>query len=81
MSKSYGNTIQLSDSPEIISKKVMQMITDPQRIRKTDPGHPEVCTVFAFHKVFNANSVKEIEENCRAGKIGCVQCKRCLQKK
>ena len=81
MSKSYGNTIQLSDSPEVITQKIRQMITDPQRIRKTDPGHPEVCTVFAFQKVFNANNVKECEENCRAGKIGCVQCKKMLAEK
>lgn len=78
MSKSYGNTIALSDSPEDVRKKVMSMITDPARIRKDDPGHPEVCAVFAFHKVFNEDEVPEIEENCRKGCIGCVQCKRNL---
>jgi tryptophanyl-tRNA synthetase len=78
MSKSYNNTIALSDSPEIIREKVKTMVTDPQRIRKTDPGHPEVCSVFAFHKVFSEASVKEVEENCRAGTIGCVQCKKHL---
>jgi tryptophanyl-tRNA synthetase len=81
MSKSYGNTIQLSDSPEVISEKVRQMITDPQRIKKTDPGNPQVCTVFAFHKVFNTENYKECEENCKAGKIGCVQCKKILAEK
>jgi tryptophanyl-tRNA synthetase len=81
MSKSYGNAIALSESPEDIRKKVMTMITDPARIRKDDPGHPEVCAVFAFHKVFNEEEVPEIEEQCRGGKIGCVQCKRNLANK
>jgi len=78
MSKSYGNTIALSDSPDTIRKKVSTMITDPARIRKDDPGHPEVCSVYAFHKVFNENEVEEVEQMCRGGKIGCVQCKRKL---
>jgi len=81
MSKSYNNTIALSDSPEDIKKKVMTMITDPQRIKKDDPGHPDVCAVYAFHKVFNEDEVPEIEENCKGGKIGCVQCKRNLAEK
>ncbi len=81
MSKSYGNTIALSDSPEEVRKKVSTMITDPARIRKDDPGHPEVCAVYAFHKVFNEEQVPEIEEHCRGGKIGCVQCKRNLADK
>ena len=81
MSKSYGNTIALSDSPEMILQKVKQMITDPARIKKTDPGHPEVCSVYAFHKIFNPEGVAEVEENCRAGKIGCVQCKKMLANK
>ncbi|RCX16357.1 tryptophanyl-tRNA synthetase [Anaerobacterium chartisolvens] len=81
MSKSYGNTIALSDSPEEIRKKAGTMITDPARIRKDDPGHPEVCSVYAFHKVFNDSQVAEVEEQCRGGKIGCVQCKRNLADK
>lgn len=81
MSKSYGNTIALSDSPDDIRKKALQMITDPARIKKDDPGHPEVCAVFSFHKVFNEGEALEIEENCRAGKIGCVQCKKNLASK
>lgn len=81
MSKSYGNTIALCDSPDEIRNKVKQMITDPARIRKDDPGHPEVCAVFAFHKVFNEEEVPEVENNCRGGKIGCVQCKRNLAEK
>jgi len=81
MSKSYGNTIALSDSPDVLRKKVMTMVTDPARIKKDDPGHPEVCTVFSFHKVFNEDELPEIEESCRAGKIGCVQCKKNLANK
>lgn len=81
MSKSYGNTIALSDSPDEVKKKVSTMITDPARIRKDDPGHPEVCGAFAFHKVFNEGEIPEIEQQCRGGKIGCVQCKRNLAEK
>lgn len=81
MSKSYNNTIALSDDPETVRKKVMAMITDPARIKKDDPGHPDICAVFAFHKVFNENGVKETEELCKAGGIGCVQCKKNLAAK
>lgn len=81
MSKSYGNTIYMSASPEEIMEKVKLMITDPQRIRKNDPGDPDVCTVYAFHKIFNAGETEEIEEVCRKGAIGCVQCKKILAEK
>jgi tryptophanyl-tRNA synthetase len=81
MSKSYNNTIALSDAPETVKKKVMTMVTDPARIKKDDPGHPEVCTAFAFHKVFNEESVNETEALCRGGCIGCVQCKKDLVSK
>jgi tryptophanyl-tRNA synthetase len=81
MSKSYGNTIALSDPPDVVRKKVMSMLTDPARIRKDDPGHPDVCAVFSFHKVFNEEEVAEVESNCKAGKIGCVQCKKNLASK
>jgi tryptophanyl-tRNA synthetase len=78
MSKSYNNTIALSDSPDMIREKVKTMITDPQRIRKTDPGNPYICSVYAYHKIFSIDIVKEVEENCKAGTIGCVQCKKLL---
>jgi tryptophanyl-tRNA synthetase len=81
MSKSYNNTITLSDDPETVRKKVMSMVTDPARIRKDDPGHPEVCTVFAYHTVLNEEGVAETEAMCRAGTIGCVQCKKNLYSK
>lgn len=81
MSKSYDNTIALGEEPETVKKKVMSMKTDPARIRKDDPGHPEVCTVFSYHGLFNkAEEQAEVERTCRAGEIGCVACKRNLQK-
>lgn len=78
MSKSLGNAIYLKDSPDEVRTKVMSAVTDPARIRKDDPGHPGVCTVFAWHKAFNAAEVPEIEHSCRAGTIGCVACKKNL---
>jgi len=77
MSKSYHNAISLTASPEEIKTRVQQMITDPARLRKDDPGHPEVCIVDKFHKIYTPE-VAEVEENCRAGKVGCVACKRHL---
>ena len=78
MSKSYGNTIAICDPPATIEKKVSSMVTDPARIRKNDPGHPQVCTVFAYHKIYSAASVAEIEKLCRSGSIGCTDCKKNL---
>ena len=79
MSKSYGNCIYLSDSEEDVEKKVKGMVTDPARVRKTDPGNPEICPVFAYHNIFtDREKIKEIEEDCRGGRIGCVQCKKIL---
>jgi tryptophanyl-tRNA synthetase len=81
MSKSYGNTIAFSDTPDEVERKVMGMITDPARIRKNDPGHPEICTVYAFHKIFSEEESESIAASCRSGEIGCVQCKRNLAAK
>ncbi len=78
MSKSLNNAIYLNDSRKEVKEKISQAVTDPARIRIDDPGHPEVCTVFEYHKAFNKENVKEIEENCRGGKIGCVACKKQL---
>jgi len=80
MSKSYNNTIAFSDTPDEVNKKVMGMITDPARIKKTDPGHPDICAVYAFHKIFSGDKVEEIRSECENGEIGCVQCKRNLAK-
>lgn len=77
MSKSYNNTISLTASSEEIKVRVQQMVTDPERLRKDDPGHPEVCIVYKFHQIYTPE-VAEVEENCRGGKIGCVACKRHL---
>ncbi len=78
MSKSYNNCIYLTDTKEEINKKVYQMFTDPQKIRKNDPGNPDNCVVLAFYKVFAPEKAKEIELLCREGKIGCVEDKKNL---
>lgn len=76
MSKSLGNQIDLSASAEEVQRKVMAMFTDPEKIRKGDPGHPERCNVFAFHRTVGNPRSTEIEEDCRKGSLGCVACKR-----
>ena len=76
MSKSYGNTILLSDPEAEIRAKLKPMVTDPARIRRTDAGNPEVCPVFDLHKVFSAAEVQaQAAEGCRTAGIGCIQCK------
>lgn len=77
MSKSYGNAILFSDDPTEIQKKVQKMFTDPTKARANDPGHPDGCVVFAFHKVYNPDYIQR-EDECKAGKVGCVQCKKQL---
>ena len=81
MSKSLGNTILLSDSPEEIQQKVKRAITDPQKIRLGDPGRPEVCNVFTYHRKFNPEEIPEIEQDCKSGALGCVDCKTNLSTK
>ena len=81
MSKSYNNAIYLSDTPEEISQKVSQMITDPQRMRRSDPGNPDVCNVFEFHKIYSDQQTWEaIDPQCRNAEIGCVECKKIMAK-
>jgi tryptophanyl-tRNA synthetase len=75
MSKSLGNGILLSDSPEEIKKRMQTAVTDPQKVRKGDPGRPEICLVFLYHKKFNPPEVAQIERDCRSGALGCVDCK------
>jgi len=75
MSKSYNNAIFISDTPEEITQRVKKSITDPMKIRKGDPGRPEICPIFYLHKAFNPDESYEIEENCRKGVLGCVDCK------
>jgi tryptophanyl-tRNA synthetase len=74
MSKSYGNDIRLADTEEETTKKIRKMITDPQKVYKGDPGHPEICPVYGLHQVYNSNS-EEIRINCSTGALGCVDCK------
>jgi tryptophanyl-tRNA synthetase len=79
MSKSYGNAIYLTDSDDEIDRKVMQMITDPQRARKTDPGDPDVCNVYSFHEIYSGNDMASlIDKECRAAEVGCVECKKMM---
>jgi len=79
MSKSYGNAIYLSDSPEEIRVKVMQMVTDPQRARRSDPGNPDVCNVYEFHKLYTDPEMnRQIDKQCRSAEIGCVECKKIM---
>ncbi|MFO7987134.1 MAG: tryptophan--tRNA ligase [Desulfatiglandaceae bacterium] len=79
MSKSYGNAIFLTDSDQEIDRKVGQMITDPQRARKNDPGDPDVCNVFSFHEIYTeTEKVREIKAACPAAGIGCVECKKIM---
>lgn len=81
MSKSLDNAIYLSDPADEVKRRISQAKTDPARIHKDDPGHPEVCTVFEYHQAFNKDEIEEIEESCRAGTIGCVACKNRLAEK
>ncbi|MDP2939286.1 MAG: tryptophan--tRNA ligase [Candidatus Omnitrophota bacterium] len=78
MSKSYNNTINLSDEPAVVKKKVQSMITDPKRIHLSDPGHPEVCNVHSYYSVFAPQLKEEIDEACGKAQIGCTQCKQQL---
>lgn len=75
MSKSLGNTIFLSDEPEIVKAKLKKAVTDPNKIRKGDPGNPDICLIFAYHKKFNPSEIEEIDAGCRSGALGCFDCK------
>jgi tryptophanyl-tRNA synthetase len=81
MSKSLENDIKIADTEENTTKKIMNAVTDPEKIRLHDKGHPEVCNVFTYHKIFNKEEVNDIERDCRAGNLGCVACKRNLANK
>ncbi len=86
MSKSLGNVINLSDDEKAVADVVRKGVTDPEKIRKNDPGHPDICNIFAYHKVFQgtlnkqAEAVAEIERDCKSGALGCVECKGRLTK-
>ena len=79
MSKSYNNAIFLSDAPDEIQNKVSQMVTDPQRARRNDPGNPDVCNVFTFHGLYSGQDlVERVDSECRKAEIGCVECKKMM---
>jgi tryptophanyl-tRNA synthetase len=79
MSKSLNNHIELASTPEETTERVMSMVTDPQRIRRSDPGNPDVCNVFTLHKIFSSpEEVERVNRECRTAGIGCVECKRLL---
>ena len=77
MSKSYGNTIDLRDTPEEITSKVRKMPTDPARVRRTDPGDPEKCPVWSLHQVYSDDTTRKwVIEGCKSAGIGCLECKQ-----
>jgi len=78
MSKSYGNTIAISDPPGTVKKKISEMITDPARVKRSDKGHPDVCAAYAYHKIFNKSAAPDVAKKCKAAEIGCVECKKNL---
>jgi tryptophanyl-tRNA synthetase len=81
MSKSYGNCIFITESPKEVSDKILRMMTDPQRVRRNDPGNPEVCPAFAYHKVYSSpEEVAQVSHGCMTAEIGCVDCKKILIK-
>jgi tryptophanyl-tRNA synthetase len=81
MSKSLDNHIELAATPEETLARVRQMVTDPQRLRRTDPGNPDVCNVFSMHKIFSNNAeIEMVNTECRRAGIGCVECKQLFAK-
>ena len=77
MSKSYNNTITLREDAESVTKKIRTMPTDPARVRRTDPGDPEKCPVWDFHKVYSDEATREwVQKGCRSAGIGCLECKQ-----
>jgi tryptophanyl-tRNA synthetase len=81
MGKSNNNYILFSESEKAIFEKVRMAVTDPQKVRKNDPGHPEICNVFVYHKKFNTAEIPQIKMDCESGVLGCVACKKnCAEK-
>ncbi|HEU4436718.1 MAG TPA: tryptophan--tRNA ligase [candidate division Zixibacteria bacterium] len=80
MSKSYGNDITLAETPEETTKKVSKMLTDPKKIRRGDPGRPEICPVYQLHLIYTPDAENVVAPPCRSGELGCVDCKANLAK-
>lgn len=78
MSKSYNNFINISSEQKELGNRINAMVTDPARLRKNDPGHPEVCTVSTYHTIYSPDELEDIHVKCRVGEIGCVACKKML---
>ena len=78
MSKSYNNSLLLADSPEILTRKFMVMKTDTARVKRTDPGNPDNCTVFTYYDFFALDLKAEVDRGCRSAALGCVDCKKQL---
>ena len=79
MSKSYGNAIELGEDPESARKRIMVAVTDPARVRRTDPGNPEICCIYHLHRAYSpAETVERVNRECRVAGIGCVDCKKLL---
>jgi tryptophanyl-tRNA synthetase len=78
MSKSLDNTIGIRDDEDAIRARVRSFVTDPEKLRRGDPGRPEICPIFALHTKFSPDRVAEIETGCRSGELGCVDCKTIL---
>jgi tryptophanyl-tRNA synthetase len=79
MSKSYGNAVLLSDDPKDVDQKMSRMMTDPARVKRTDPGEPEKCPAFQFHKIYStAEEIEEVTKGCRTAGIGCLDCKKIM---
>ncbi|MEK7688747.1 MAG: tryptophan--tRNA ligase [Deltaproteobacteria bacterium] len=79
MSKSYNNAIFLSDPPDVIEKKILPMMTDPARQRRTDKGNPEICPVYFLHRIYSTpETISWVEQGCKTAGIGCIECKKAL---
>lgn len=79
MSKSYGNAVYLSDSPDDIERKLSRMMTDPARVRRTDPGEPAKCPAFELHQIYcTPEEIADVSQGCRTASIGCLDCKKTM---
>jgi tryptophanyl-tRNA synthetase len=82
MSKSYGNTIGLREDPDSVVRKLKAMQTDPARVRRTDPGNPDICPVFDLHRIYSDEATRNwASAGCRSAGIGCLECKQPLIEK
>jgi tryptophanyl-tRNA synthetase len=77
MSKSYGNAVLMREAPKVLTDKIRRMITDPARVRRTDPGNPDLCPVWSLHQIYTTDEVRDwAAQGCRTAGIGCLECKQ-----